>query len=425
MLDRTRYRQSLIILPSLYVLGAILLGNLAPQIDKARDGGSANIDTARDVLIATATGMIAFTGFVLSGVLLVVQFAAGSYSPRLVLWFRRDHLIKHAIGIFLAAFVFALVALRRLDEPGSDISPDVTVGVALAPADRLVRAVPRAAAARHGPAAAARAVRRGHARGDPGHAADLSRRARRGARRGAGRVGARRSGAGAQSRAIRASSPRSTATRCSPPRRRAGATIELVLAVGEYARPHAELLRVHGGPAADPGALARHVRIAGERTIEQDPAFAMRIVVDTAIRALSPAVNDPTTAVHGARRPRGARGRARRPRPRRLARARRRRRACGWSGARRAGTTCSTWRSTRSAATARARCRSRGGCARCSRTCSRRTPPQRHAALRRAARAARRRGPHGVPGGLAGAGAGAGGGSDGPRSRTRLSASDG
>ena len=91
---------------------------LAPQIDKARDGGSANIDTARDVLIATATGMIAFTGFVLSGVLLVVQFAAGSYSPRLVLWFRRDHLIKHAIGIFLAAFVFALVALRRLDEPG-------------------------------------------------------------------------------------------------------------------------------------------------------------------------------------------------------------------------------------------------------------------------------------------------------------------
>ena len=39
------------------------------------------------------------------------------------------------------------------------------------------------------------------------------------------------------------------------------------------------------------------MRVADERTIEQDPAFAMRIVVDTAIRALSPAVNDPTTAV--------------------------------------------------------------------------------------------------------------------------------
>jgi uncharacterized membrane protein len=34
-----------------------------------------------------------------------------------------------------------------------------------------------------------------------------------------------------------------------------------------------------------------------ERTIDQDPAFALRILVDVAIRALSPAVNDPTTAV--------------------------------------------------------------------------------------------------------------------------------
>jgi uncharacterized membrane protein len=60
--------------------------------------------------------------------------------------------------------------------------------------------------------------------------------------------------------------------------------------------PRAELLRVHGG-RVDPAALTAQVRVADERTIEQDPAFAMRIVVDTAIRALSPAVNDPTTGV--------------------------------------------------------------------------------------------------------------------------------
>ena len=297
MLDRTRYRQSLIILPSLYVLGAILLGNLAPQIDKARDGGSANIDTARDVLTATATGMIAFTGFVLSGVLLVVQFAAGSYSPRLVLWFRRDHLIKHAIGIFLAAFVFALVALRRLDEPGSDISPDVTVGVALLlligscvlflallqrVTDRLRPRALFAAVTREG----IRATRQIYpAALDEGHAAERAEWALADPEpvRNPGNPG------------VVASFDRDALLAAAG---RAGATIELVLAVGEYARPHAELLRVHGGPAADPGALARHVRIAGERTTEQDPAFAIRIVVDTAIRALSPAVNDPTTAVH-------------------------------------------------------------------------------------------------------------------------------
>jgi uncharacterized membrane protein len=41
------------------------------------------------------------------------------------------------------------------------------------------------------------------------------------------------------------------------------------------------------------------VAIGPERTLEQDPAFAVRIIVDIAIRALSPAVNDPTTAVLG------------------------------------------------------------------------------------------------------------------------------
>jgi len=39
------------------------------------------------------------------------------------------------------------------------------------------------------------------------------------------------------------------------------------------------------------------VALGAERTIEQDPAFAIRVMVDIAIRALSPAVNDPTTAV--------------------------------------------------------------------------------------------------------------------------------
>ena len=37
--------------------------------------------------------------------------------------------------------------------------------------------------------------------------------------------------------------------------------------------------------------------LARQRTIDQDPAFALRILVDIAIRALSPAINDPTTAV--------------------------------------------------------------------------------------------------------------------------------
>jgi uncharacterized membrane protein len=43
--------------------------------------------------------------------------------------------------------------------------------------------------------------------------------------------------------------------------------------------------------------LRRLVRLGSERTFEQDPKYAIRILVDVAIKALSPAINDPTTAV--------------------------------------------------------------------------------------------------------------------------------
>ena len=44
-------------------------------------------------------------------------------------------------------------------------------------------------------------------------------------------------------------------------------------------------------------ALTRAIRLAASRTFEQDPKYAIRLLVDIAIRALSPAINDPTTAV--------------------------------------------------------------------------------------------------------------------------------
>ncbi|MFI9025377.1 DUF2254 domain-containing protein [Streptomyces sp. NPDC053560] len=43
--------------------------------------------------------------------------------------------------------------------------------------------------------------------------------------------------------------------------------------------------------------VAAHIRFGPSRTVEQDPAYGFRLLADIAIRALSPAVNDPTTAV--------------------------------------------------------------------------------------------------------------------------------
>ena len=51
------------------------------------------------------------------------------------------------------------------------------------------------------------------------------------------------------------------------------------------------------GTALPEQALLRAVQVGRERTFEQDPKYPMRLLVDIAIKALSPAINDPTTAV--------------------------------------------------------------------------------------------------------------------------------
>jgi len=56
------------------------------------------------------------------------------------------------------------------------------------------------------------------------------------------------------------------------------------------------LFRVAGGTVS-PAALRGCVAIGPERTLDQDPRFVFRVLVDIASKALSPAINDPTTAV--------------------------------------------------------------------------------------------------------------------------------
>jgi uncharacterized membrane protein len=79
--------------------------------------------------------------------------------------------------------------------------------------------------------------------------------------------------------------------------RRHDCTLVLTCGVGDFVSPGVTLIEVYGGSAPRPEALLGCMAFGVERTIDQDPGFAMRILVDIAIRALSPAVNDPTTAV--------------------------------------------------------------------------------------------------------------------------------
>lgn len=78
---------------------------------------------------------------------------------------------------------------------------------------------------------------------------------------------------------------------------RANAVIEFAPQVGDFVAVDEPLFFIHGDGEVDERVLRDAVVFGSERTLEQDPTFAFRIVVDIALRALSPAINDPTTAV--------------------------------------------------------------------------------------------------------------------------------
>jgi len=77
-----------------------------------------------------------------------------------------------------------------------------------------------------------------------------------------------------------------------------GGVIEFVPQVGDFIATDEPLFNLYGGAAAlDDGELKSTIAFGPERTLEQDPTFAFRIIIDIALKALSPAINDPTTAV--------------------------------------------------------------------------------------------------------------------------------
>jgi uncharacterized membrane protein len=74
--------------------------------------------------------------------------------------------------------------------------------------------------------------------------------------------------------------------------------VEMLPTVGEFVAQGAVLFRVSEEPdSSTRKRILDSIALGEERTSRQDPAYALRILVDIAIKALSPGINDPTTAV--------------------------------------------------------------------------------------------------------------------------------
>jgi uncharacterized membrane protein len=79
---------------------------------------------------------------------------------------------------------------------------------------------------------------------------------------------------------------------------KANVLVELVPVVGDFVGKDEPLFALYGNASGiDENILRSSISFGLERTLEQDPTFAFRIILDIALKALSPAINDPTTAV--------------------------------------------------------------------------------------------------------------------------------
>jgi uncharacterized membrane protein len=295
---RQYMKASLWIMP-LFGFGlGVVLAECAIAVDASGwlpSGWRYSASTATGVLSSIVGAMVALLGFVVTIGVLVIQQATGTLSPRYMRLWYRDHLQKAVLSTFIGTFAFAFSLMRTIE---SDSVPDLgvtlagmAVGVSLllllvylnrfthnlrpvAIADLVgrqgLRVFTQAAAVVRGPAAVPGTV-------DP---VPLG-----------APVTPVRATDGGVVQAVNVAALVRTAARHE-------CVFVLPQLIGDYVAPGTVLVEVHGGMATvDPDRVRGLVALGAERTIEQDPAFALRVLVDIAIRALSPAVNDPTTAV--------------------------------------------------------------------------------------------------------------------------------
>jgi uncharacterized membrane protein len=292
-------RGSLWFVPVVCVLAGAVLSFATIAVDRAFDYDALPGDVvgspqaAALVLSTTAASMISLAALVLTITMVVVQLAMGQFSPRIVQRILRDKPSQFAIGLFVATFVHAILALREVHEnaDGTGEVPEVALVTAfvlvLASVAVLVIYVHHIGQALRvsalielvGKQTRNLLDRRYPDKGQPLDPAISA----------AGVVRARESGVvtvvGTDVLVDAA--------------RRGGCSLELVPSLGEFVPAGGPLFLVTGAAdRLDQDALFDALVMQPERTLDEDVAYGIRLLVDIAERSLSESpLQDPSTAV--------------------------------------------------------------------------------------------------------------------------------
>jgi len=253
-------------------------------------------ESARETLSTIASAMLTFTGLVFTITMLVLQLASNQLSPRVIRTFLRDRTNQVVLGIFVATFVHALVVLRsvRGDE---EFVPALAVmwgyGLLLVAVAAFIYYIDHMAHAIRASTVIASVgdeTRSSLDRLFPEEVGDEPEVEPPIA------MGPPLRTVGASDRSgVLVSIDEDGLMRLAVEH---DGVLEVVPRVGDFVAAGSPLIRIHAErlPFLDEK-LQKTVATDRERSMEQDTPFGIRQLVDMAERALSPSLNDPTTAV--------------------------------------------------------------------------------------------------------------------------------
>lgn len=290
---------SLWVLPLVGGLVGVVLGSgllLTDQSVHLPSYWTYSASTASTVLSAIVGAMAALTGFVITVTVLVVQIATGMFSARYMRLWYRDGVLKGLLALLVGTLAFSFALLRRVE---NNLVPSLGVSIAgflvlsslvlfLIFFDRFLH--------RLRPVAVAMLVASYAHRDFQRYAAAFAAvpDVFYGVLEPAGReptliIRSAKPGA-IQALDVRGLGGWAREHEC---------LVVICHKIGDFVPAGARLIEIYGATvsARAERRLRKTIILGDERTVQQDPAFAIRIMVDIADKALSPAVNDPTTAV--------------------------------------------------------------------------------------------------------------------------------
>ncbi|MDQ6727590.1 MAG: DUF2254 domain-containing protein [Actinomycetota bacterium] len=303
-----RLRSSLFFVPMTAVLVAVVLGTLGLAVDSRIDQGGSNlplgltstVQSARTLLSTIAGATITFAGIAFSISLLIIQLASSQYSPRVVHTLFRDPFNKRVMAMVVGTFTYCLIVLRSvrsaLEQSGTPVIPNLSVAVAVVLGISTILAV--VAFINHS-----------------AHAMDVSEireRVRRESVEHARHEWALAEPGPRPADPLEAPVPPGCVIRFGRsgwvqqfdadallrhvPE---GGIMRLETYAGRYAIAGAPLCTLSPAPTDVEEATQKilaFVTVGDTRTMQHDPSYGLRQLADVALKALSPGINDPTTA---------------------------------------------------------------------------------------------------------------------------------